>query len=39
MRQKQEKINTLQNLDERIEASTKEIQEEGLDETTPNVIF
>jgi hypothetical protein len=39
--QKQEQISTLQKLDERIEASTKEIEEEGLglDETTTNGIF
>jgi hypothetical protein len=38
--QKQEQINILKQLDERIEVSTKEIREEkGLDETTTNGIF
>jgi hypothetical protein len=37
---KQEQISTSQKLDERIEASTKEIlEEEGLDETTTNGVF
>jgi hypothetical protein len=39
--QKKEQINTLKQLDERIEVSTKEIEEEGLglDETTTNGIL
>jgi transposase len=35
----QRDIDALQMLDERIAASTKEIEEEGLDETTTNGIF